>query len=133
MSALSRTVFLFLRLRLKLGSTVLADHALLLSENPRHKKEEFHFWSSSDFGFSISIFRILIFIPGLDGVMTVTKRLPVALIPEELLVSSMRNDVIDVGCLDVLAFLHALYTEGMRLKVTLACSLPCPAVASACC
>ena len=65
--------------------------------------------------------------------MAMAKRLPVAFIPEELLISSVRGDVIDVGCLDVLAFLHALYAQGVRLKVTLAYLLPCPAVASACC
>lgn len=77
------------------------------------------------------IFRILIFVPGLDAVMAMAERLPVTLVPEELLITSMWNDVVDVGCLDVLAFLHALYAEGMGLKVTPACSLPCLAVASA--
>ena len=79
------------------------------------------------------IFRCLILIPCLDGMMAVAERLPVALIPEELLVSSVRNDVVHVGCLDVLAFLHALHAEGVRLKVTLACPLPRLAIASACC
>lgn len=79
------------------------------------------------------IFRCLILIPCLDGVMAVAERLPVALIPEELLVSSVRNDVVHVCCLDVLAFFHALHAERVRLKVTLACPLPCLAIASACC
>jgi len=77
------------------------------------------------------IFRILIFVSGLDAVMAMAQGLPVTLVPEELAITSMRDDVIDVGCPDVLAFLQALYAEGMRLKVTLACSLPCPAIASA--
>ena len=79
------------------------------------------------------IFRCLILIPRLDGMMPMAKRLPVIFIPEELLISSVRNDVVNVRCLDVLAFLHALHAEGMGLKVTLACSLPCLAVASPCC
>jgi len=54
---------------------------------------------------SIPVFRILIFISGFDTVMAVAQGLPVALVPEELLISSVRNNVIDVGCLDVLAFL----------------------------
>jgi len=37
--------------------------------------------------------------------MAVAQGLPVVLVPEELLVSSVRDDVIDIGCLDVLAFL----------------------------
>ena len=76
------------------------------------------------------IFRCLILIPCLDGVMAVAERLPVIFIPEESLVSSVRNDVINVRCLDVLAFLHALHAERVSLKVTLTCSLPCLAVAS---
>jgi hypothetical protein len=42
---------------------------------------------------------------GFDTVMAVAQGLPVALVPEELLISSVRDDVINVGCLDVLAFL----------------------------
>ena len=76
------------------------------------------------------IFWILIFVPGLNTVMVMAQGLPVTLVPEEFLITSVRNDVIDVGCLDILAFLHALYAEGMGLKVTPACSLPCLAVAS---
>lgn len=75
----------------------------------------------------------MVLIPRLDAVMLMAEWLPVALIPEELLVSSVRNDVVHVCCLDILAFLHALYAQGVRLKVTLACLLPCSAVTSACC
>ena len=82
---------------------------------------------------SISVRRVVILSPRLDAVVTVTEGLPVALVPEELLVSSVRNDVIHIGCLDVLAFLHALHAQGVRRKVTLACLLPCAAVASPCC
>ena len=63
------------------------------------------------------IFWCLILVPRLDGVVAVAERLPVALIPKELLVSSVRNDVVNVGRLDVPAFLHALYAERVRLKV----------------
>ena len=84
-------------------------------------------------GFSISVFRIVVLIPRFDAVVLMAEWLPVALVPEELLVSSVRNDVVHVCCLDVLAFLHALYAQGVRLKVTLACPLPCLAIASACC
>lgn len=46
-------------------------------------------------------------------VMFLTKRLPVALIPEELLITSMRSDVVHDGCLHVPAFLEALLAERM--------------------
>ena len=79
------------------------------------------------------IFRRLILVPRLDGVMAMAERLPVALVPEELLVSSVRNDVVNVGCFDVPAFLHALHAEGVSLKVPLSNLLPRSTVASACC
>jgi len=79
------------------------------------------------------ILRIVIFISGFDAVMPMAKRLPVTLIPEELVISSMRDDVVNVGCLNVLAFPHALNAQGVCLKVSLACLLPCSAIASACC
>ena len=75
----------------------------------------------------------MILIPGLDTVMSVTEALPVAPVPEENAVSSVRFDVIDIGRLDVAALLHALHTQRMCFKVTLACSVPCRSIASAAC
>lgn len=75
----------------------------------------------------------MILIPGLDAVVTVAEALPVAPVPEENAVSSVRFDVVDIGRLDVAALLQALHTQRMCLKVTLACSVPCSAVASAAC
>jgi len=75
----------------------------------------------------------MILVSGFDAVVSVTKTLPVALIPEENTVTSVRFDVIDIGRLDVATSLHALHTQWMRLKVTLACLVPCCAVASAAC
>jgi hypothetical protein len=43
----------------------------------------------------------------------------------------VRLNVIDIGRLDVAALLHALHTQWMCLKVTLAGFVPCRAVASA--
>jgi hypothetical protein len=45
--------------------------------------------------------------------MLLTKRLPVAPIPEELLITSMRCDMIHDGCLHIPTFLEALLAEGM--------------------
>lgn len=83
--------------------------------------------------FSILVLRGVILVPGLDAVVSVTEALPVALIPEEHAVSSVRLNVIDIGRLDVVALLHALHTQRMCLKVTLAGSVPCGTVASAAC
>ena len=59
--------------------------------------------------------------------------LPVASVPEELLVSTVRNDVIHVRRLYVPAFLHALYAQRVHLKVLLPGFLPRTAVTSARC
>lgn len=75
----------------------------------------------------------MIFVSGLNAVVSVTEALPVALIPEENTVSSVRLDVIHIGRLDVASLLQALHTQRMCLKVTLAGSVPCRSVASAAC
>ena len=82
---------------------------------------------------SVLILRGVILVSGFYTVVSVTETLPVALIPEENTVSSVRLDVIDIGSLDIASCLHALHTQRMRLKVTLAGSVPCRAVASAAC
>ena len=66
----------------------------------------------------------LILSPGLDAVVLVAQGLPVALVPEELGVSTMRNDVVDVGCLHVPPFLHAFHAQWVYLKVLLPGFLP---------
>lgn len=58
--------------------------------------------------------------------------LPVAPVPEEGLVSTMRSDVVDHRCLGVARWrlLHTLHTQWVALKVTLALPLPPTAVAT---
>lgn len=76
------------------------------------------------------ILRCLVLSPRFHTVVTMAKGLPVAPVPEELLVTTMRNDVIDVRCLHELSFLHALHTQRVRLKILLPSFLPRTAVAS---
>lgn len=59
---------------------------------------------------SILVLRGVILVSGLDAVVTMAEALPVALIPEENTVSSVRLDVIDIGRLDVAPLLQALHT-----------------------
>jgi hypothetical protein len=47
----------------------------------------------------------VILISGLDAVVSVAEALPVALIPEENAVSSVRLDVIHIGRLDIASLL----------------------------
>ena len=58
------------------------------------------------------------------------QRLPVALIPEEVLVSSVRNDVVNHGCLCVPADLHASGTQWVAFQIKLALLLPAATVAT---
>ena len=72
----------------------------------------------------------LILPPRLDTVVPVAQGLPVALIPEELLISTVRNNVVDVRCLHVPTFLYALHTQRVRLKVLLPGLLPSSTITS---
>lgn len=65
--------------------------------------------------------------------MPMAKRLPVAPVPEQLLVTTVGNDVIHVRRLNVPAFPHTLHTQRVRLKVLLPSFLPSSSVASARC
>ena len=76
------------------------------------------------------IFRHLVFSPSFDTVVAVAKGLPVVPVPEELLITTMRNDVVDVRCLHVPSFLHALHTHRVRLKVLLPGLAPSSSVTS---
>ncbi len=88
--------------------------------------------NDSDCGLlSILVLRGVIFISSFHAVVAVAKALPVTLIPEENAVSSVGLDMIDIGRLDVAPLLQALHTQRVRLKVTLACLVPCCSVAAA--
>ena len=81
--------------------------------------------------FSVPIFRPAILVARLEIVVLFAQALPVALIPEQLLVSTMRNDVVNHSGLHIPSFLHALDAQGMRVEILLSCLLPCAVVASA--
>ena len=75
--------------------------------------------------------RRLVLSSRLHTVMTMAEGLPVVPVPEELLITTMRDDMVDIRCLHVPSFLHALHTQRMRLKVLLPGFLPSSSVASA--
>ena len=75
--------------------------------------------------------RRLVFSARLHAVVTVAQGLPIAPVPEQLLVTTVRNDVVDVRRLNVPAFLHTLHTQRVRLKVQLPGFLPCCSVTPA--
>ena len=53
---------------------------------------------------------------GFFAVVAVTKRLPVASVPKQNGIAVVRNNMVDIGCLRVLAQPQALFTERMRLQ-----------------
>ena len=59
------------------------------------------------------------------------QRTPVAPVPEQFLITAMRDNVVDDGRSGVLAMLHALLAERVRLQEDFAGLLPCPVIASA--
>ena len=77
------------------------------------------------------ILRRLVLSPRFHAVVPVAQGLPVAPVPEELLVTTVRNDVIHVRRLHEPSFLHALHAQRLCLKVLLPGFLPRTAVASA--
>ena len=81
--------------------------------------------------FSVLVLMGVILVSGFDTVTGMAEALPIVLIPKENLVTSMRLDVIYISRLDIASMLHALHTQRMCLKVTLAGSVPRPAVAAA--
>lgn len=70
---------------------------------------------------------------GLDAVMAMAKGLPVTPVPKESRVTAVRHDVVNIGGLHVLPFLHALHTERVRFEVMLPGSAPCCSVPSVGC
>ena len=57
----------------------------------------------------------LILSPGLPRMAPVAQGLPVAPVPEQFHVATMRNDMIHIRCLHVPAFLHALCAQRVLL------------------
>ena len=62
-----------------------------------------------------------------------TQSLPVAPIPEQLLISAVRNDVVNNCCFGVLTLRHTLDAQRMGFEVLLAGLLPFSAVPSGGC
>ena len=74
--------------------------------------------------------RRLVLSSRLHAVVLVAQGLPVAPIPEEFLIPTMRNDVVDIRRLHISTFLHALYAQRVCLKVLLSGFPPSCSIAS---
>ena len=80
-------------------------------------------------GVSVGVGRVDVLGQRLLIVAALAESLPVVLVPEKFLVSTVRNDVIHHRCPDVLALLGALHTEWMCFEIRLSGFLP-PSVVS---
>ena len=72
-----------------------------------------------------------VFMHGLPIMTPFAQGLPVTPIPKELLVTTMRNDMVNVRCLNVPSFLHALHAQRVHLEELLPGFLPGGSIASA--
>ena len=79
---------------------------------------------------SVPISRVDVFRQRLSVVALLAKSLPVALVPEQLLVTTVRYNVIHHCSLGVPSQFHALHAQRMALKVGFACLLPSAAVSA---
>ena len=81
-------------------------------------------------GLSVGVGRVDVFGQRLLIVTTLAERLPVVLIPEKFLITTVWNDVIHNRCPDVLALLGTLHTERMSFQIRLSDFLPPPVVST---
>lgn len=75
----------------------------------------------------------MILVACFHAVVSVAEALPIALIPEQRVIASVRLDVVYIGRLDITSFFQALHTQGVCFKVTLTRLIPCSAIAAASC
>ena len=82
---------------------------------------------------SIMVQRSAILPGGFLIVVLFAQRLPVVLIPEQYLIATVRDDVIDNRCQVIHTFLCAFHTERMCSEEQLAGFLPCAVITAICC
>ena len=85
-------------------------------------------WGQADGLESVTELLVSVLGHGLGIMAVLTKRLPVAPIPEQFLVTTMGNDVVNHRCFDILPTGKASYTQRMGLKEGFAFPLPSAAV-----
>lgn len=82
---------------------------------------------------SVVVNRRLVLAPCLLVMAALAKGTPVVPVPEQSLITSVRDDVVNDRSLGVLAAFHALLAERVRLQEQSAGLLPCPVIASTGC
>ena len=83
-----------------------------------HGKSGAVFWTNIDIPVCCPLFR------------SFAKRLPVGVAPHQVVIATMRNDMIDNGCRHILSLRQTLHAQRMLPQVRLADTLPLAAVAT---
>lgn len=84
-------------------------------------------------GVSVVVCWATVLVPGLLVVVGFTEWLPVALIPEQLLVTTVRYDMVNHSGLGISPLFHALRTQWVFPKVRFTRPLPLAGIATAGC
>ena len=80
----------------------------------------------------VGVSRPVILPPSFPVMTRFTEWLPIAPIPEQFLVTTVRNNVIHNRCFGIASLLSAFRTQRVALKERFACLLPAAAVAALC-
>ena len=79
---------------------------------------------------SIKILRVTVLTSGFPVVAGLAKSLPIAFIPHQMRITTMRNDMVDHGRCRESSLCFATHTQGMLAEIRLAEPLPLAAVAT---
>lgn len=80
--------------------------------------------------YSVGIFRSAVLVSGLPVVTGLAKRLPVGVAPHEVVVTTMRHDMVNDRCGHILSLCHTLHAQLVLPQVRFADTLPLAAVAT---
>ena len=80
--------------------------------------------------YSVGIFRSAVLCSGFLIVTRLAQRLPVRIAPHQIMVTTVRNDVVNDRCGHILSLRQTLHTQRMLPQVRLADTLPLAAVST---
>lgn len=80
--------------------------------------------------YSVGVFRSAVLSSGLLIVTRLAQRLPVRVAPHQVVIATMRNNMIDNSCRHILSLRHTLHAQRMLPQVCFADTLPPAAVAT---
>lgn len=81
---------------------------------------------------SVSVHRVFVLSPCFLIMTRLTKCLPVIQIPHQIIITTMRNDVVNDCCRNIQSFLHTAYTHWVLTEVLFTQLSPLAVVATLC-